>query len=102
MILKTEILLILSIKILASHGPDVPNPVMAINWQRRGEAATRIRIKLGLPQDWQRTLKSNKLTDKTMASTRFTCNLSSYGMACSLEGFFFFIHNQIVSNKGSS
>jgi len=48
MILKSEILLIPSIKILASHGPGVPDPVTAINWQRRGEAATRIRSKLGL------------------------------------------------------
>jgi len=50
MILKPEILLILNIKILASHGPDVPNPVTVVNWQRRGEATTRIRSKLGLLQ----------------------------------------------------
>ena len=30
-ILKPEVLLILSIKILASHGPDVWDPVMVVN-----------------------------------------------------------------------
>lgn len=43
MILNLEFLLILSIKILTSHGPDVPDLVMIVNQQRRGEAATRIR-----------------------------------------------------------
>ena len=30
-ILKPEILLVLSIKVSASHGPDVLNPVMVVN-----------------------------------------------------------------------
>jgi hypothetical protein len=63
-ILMTEILLILSIKIPALLGPDVLNPMMVVNWQRRGEAVSRIRSKLGLPHDRQRTIKSNKLTKK--------------------------------------
>jgi hypothetical protein len=50
-ILMTEILLILSIKIPALLGPDVLNPMMVVNWQRRGEAISRIRSKLGLPHD---------------------------------------------------
>jgi hypothetical protein len=41
----------LSIEILASHGPDVPNPMTVVNWQRRGEAVSRIRSELGLPHD---------------------------------------------------
>jgi hypothetical protein len=31
-ILKLEILLMLSIKILALHGPDVPDPMTVVNW----------------------------------------------------------------------
>ena len=31
-ILKPEILLVLSIKVSASHGPKVPNLVMVVNW----------------------------------------------------------------------
>jgi hypothetical protein len=100
-ILKLEILLMLSIKILASHGPDVPDPMMVVNWQRRGEAVSRIRSELGLPHDWQRTNKSNKLTEKTRASTQRTRNLRNDSVACSLVSFFFSIHYRIISNKGT-
>ena len=51
MILKPEILLILIIKILALHGPDVTDLVMVVNWQRRCEVISRIRNELGLPYD---------------------------------------------------
>jgi hypothetical protein len=100
-ILMTEILLILSIKIPALLGPDVLNPMMVVNWQRRGEAISRIRSKLGLPHDRQRTIKSNKLTKKTRASTWRTHNLSNDSVAYLLESFFCFIHYWIISNKGT-
>ena len=51
-ILKPEILLILIIEILASHCPDVPDPVTVINQQRRSEATIGIKSWLGLLEDW--------------------------------------------------
>jgi len=51
MVLKAEILLFFSIQISTSHGPNVLDPVMVVNWQRRCEAINRIRSKMGLPYD---------------------------------------------------
>ena len=50
-VLKAEILLFFSIQIFASHGPDVLDPVLVVNWQRRCETNSRIRSELGLPYD---------------------------------------------------
>jgi len=48
---KAEILLFFSIQISASHGLDVLDPVMVVNWQRRCETFSRIRSELGLPYE---------------------------------------------------
>jgi hypothetical protein len=54
---------------------------------------------MGLPEDWQRTLKRNEITDKSRTAAHCTQNLSSDGAAGSLEGFFFFIHYGVITNK---
>ena len=56
---------------------------------------------MGLPYDRQRTIKNNKLTEKTKASTRCIHNLSDDSTACSLESFFFSIHYRMIANKST-
>jgi len=43
MVLKPEILLVLSMQISTSHGLDFPDMVMVVNWPGRGPNASRIR-----------------------------------------------------------